>query len=50
MMRRILVDRARAHQATKRSGAWLNVTLDEGAIQSQPRSCDVIALDRALSE
>jgi RNA polymerase sigma factor (TIGR02999 family) len=50
MMRRILVDRARARQATKRSGTWLSVTLDEGVAQSPPRSCDVLALDRALSE
>jgi RNA polymerase sigma-70 factor, ECF subfamily len=30
MMRRILVDRARARNMTKRSGRWERVTLDEG--------------------
>lgn len=50
MMRRILVDRARARQAAKRSGTWLSVTLDEGIAESAARSCDVLALDRALSE
>jgi len=50
MMRRILVDRARAHQAAKRSGQWLTVTLDEGIVHSPPRTCEVLALDRALTE
>jgi RNA polymerase sigma factor (TIGR02999 family) len=50
MMRRILVDRARARQATKRSGTWLSVILHDGMAPSSPRSCDVLALDRALSE
>jgi RNA polymerase sigma factor (TIGR02999 family) len=50
MMRRILVDRARAHRADKRSGKWLNVTLDEGIAQSPAQTCDVLALDRALTE
>jgi len=50
MMRRILVDRARARRAAKRSGAFLSVLLDDGMAQSAPRSCDVIALDRALTE
>src|ERR1041384_2930323 len=31
MMRRILVDRARAHRMAKRSGQWARVTLDEMA-------------------
>jgi RNA polymerase sigma factor (TIGR02999 family) len=50
MMRRILVDRARARHAAKRSGTFLSVGLDEGIAQSDPRSCDVLALDRALCE
>jgi hypothetical protein len=48
MMRRILVDRARARQAGKRSGTFLSVVLDEGMAQSSPPSCDVPALDHAL--
>jgi RNA polymerase sigma factor (TIGR02999 family) len=50
MMRRILVDRARAHQAAKRSGTFLSVALEDANAQSLPRSCDLLALDRALSE
>ncbi|HEY3092650.1 MAG TPA: ECF-type sigma factor [Vicinamibacterales bacterium] len=50
MMRRILVDRARAHRAAKRSGRYLSVALEDAAAQSGPRSCDVLALDRALTE
>ena len=50
MMRRILVDRARARQAAKRSGTFVSVVLDDGIAQSSPRTCDVLALDRALSE
>ena len=37
MMRRILVDRARARNMAKRSGRWARVTLDEDVAQSQAR-------------
>jgi len=50
MMRRILVDRARARNRAKRSGGWARVTLDEEVAQSQEREVDVLDLDRALSE
>src|SRR6201988_2784029 len=50
MMRRILVDRARAHRAAKRSGRYLSVALEDAAAQSAPPSCDLLALDRALTE
>ncbi|HEY6508408.1 MAG TPA: ECF-type sigma factor, partial [Vicinamibacterales bacterium] len=50
MMRRILVDRARARNMTKRSGQWARVTLDEGAGVAQAREVDVLDLDRALVE
>ena len=50
MMRRILVDRARARNRAKRSGGWARVTLDEEVAQSQAREVDVLDLDRALSE
>ena len=50
MMRRILVDRARARNMAKRSGRWARVTLDEEVAQSQPREVDVLDLDRALGE
>ena len=50
MMRRILVDRARARRMNKRSGRWARITLDEGVAQAQAREVDVLDLDRALSE
>jgi len=50
MMRRILVDRARARNMRKRSGQWARVTLDEDAALEQARAVDVLDLDRALSE
>ena len=50
MMRRILVDRARARNMAKRSGRWARVTLEDEVAQSQPREVDVLDLDRALGE
>jgi RNA polymerase sigma-70 factor, ECF subfamily len=50
MMRRILVDRARARRMSKRSGRWARVTLAEDVAQSQARDVDVLDLDRALTE
>lgn len=49
MMRRVLVDRARARRATKRSGQWARVTLDEGAKVQEPVGVDVLDLDAALT-
>jgi RNA polymerase sigma factor (TIGR02999 family) len=48
MMRRLLVDRARARNMAKRSGRWVRVTLDEELAQGQA-DVDVLDLDRALS-
>lgn len=50
MMRRVLVDHARAHQARKRASGGLRVDLTEGLAVSQPRPVDLITLDRALEE
>jgi RNA polymerase sigma factor (TIGR02999 family) len=50
MMRRILVDRARAHKMAKRSGRWGRVTLTEEAAQGTQRDVDVLDLDNALDE
>jgi RNA polymerase sigma factor (TIGR02999 family) len=50
MMRRILVDRARARNMAKRSGRWARVTLDEAIAQGAGRDVDVLDLDRALTE
>jgi RNA polymerase sigma factor (TIGR02999 family) len=49
MMRRILVDRARARRMAKRSGQWARVTLDEAAKASPPVDVDVLDLDAALT-
>jgi RNA polymerase sigma factor (TIGR02999 family) len=49
MMRRILVDRARARRMAKRSGRWARVTLDEGATVVRPVEADVLDLDAALT-
>jgi len=48
MMRRILVDHARSRQYAKRGGDARPVSLDEGAIVSEARTAEVIALDEAL--
>lgn len=50
IMRRILVDRARARKTTKRSGQWARVTLDESLAEHQSRDVDVLDLDAALTE
>ena len=50
MMRRILVDRARARNMAKRSGRWDRVTLVEDAARTSPREVDVLDLDAALDE
>jgi RNA polymerase sigma factor (TIGR02999 family) len=49
MMRRVLVDHARAHHARKRVSG-LRVELTEGVAAADPRQLDFIALDRALDE
>ena len=49
MMRRILVDRARARRMAKRSGRWARVTLDEGVRAASPINVDVLDLDAALT-
>ena len=48
MMRRLLVDCARARNMAKRSGRWARVTLDEEIAQGQA-PIDVLDLDRAMS-
>lgn len=49
LMRQILVDYARSHEAAKR-GADLRVELDASLVLPQVRATDVIALDDALSD
>jgi RNA polymerase sigma factor (TIGR02999 family) len=48
MMRRILVDRARRARVERRSGRWVQVTLDRRLAGSQGPDIDVLALDQAL--
>ena len=48
LMRRILVDHARSHNAAKRGGLQEKVTLDEAAELSPNRSFELVALDGAL--
>jgi len=48
MMRRILVDRARARRSGKRSGRWSRVTLDQAFAATLPTEVDVLDLDTAL--
>jgi RNA polymerase sigma factor (TIGR02999 family) len=50
IMRRILVDFARARQNLKRGGGALQVTLDEGLVVSPESGADLLALDEALEK
>lgn len=50
IMRRILVDHARANRTRKRLGDRSTVGLDGVTLVSNPASIDVIALDRALTD
>jgi RNA polymerase sigma factor (TIGR02999 family) len=50
MMRRILVDHARARKAGKRAGGWTRVELDEAVEISDERDVDLVLLDEALVE
>ena len=49
LMRRILVDRARARRMHKRSGNWARVTLDEAMKVGAPIAVDILDLDAALT-
>ena len=50
IMRRILVDFARARQNLKRGGGARQVTLDEGLVVSPESGADLLALDEALDK
>jgi RNA polymerase sigma-70 factor (ECF subfamily) len=50
MMRRVLIDHAREHQAAKRPGAAVKVVLDDRVGATEPRDCELMALDQALIE
>jgi RNA polymerase sigma factor (TIGR02999 family) len=48
LMRRILVDHARAHGAAKRGSGAITVTISEELIHIAQRDIDLLALDQAL--
>ena len=50
MMRRILVDHARAHQAGKRGADFQKLSLDDNIDKAVERSNEIVALDEALRE
>jgi RNA polymerase sigma-70 factor, ECF subfamily len=49
VMRRVLVDHAKAHNAVKRGGELQRVEFDEGVAFSNERSIEVLAVDEALT-
>lgn len=48
LIRRILVDHARAHQAAKRGGGAFKLTLDEALATPEGKDINLVALDEAL--
>jgi RNA polymerase sigma factor (TIGR02999 family) len=51
VMRRVLLDYARAHRAAKRGGAYKRVSLDDGLLADADQRADVlIAVDDALTK
>jgi RNA polymerase sigma factor (TIGR02999 family) len=50
IMRRILVDYARAHRAKKRGGGWDKLAFDDALAPSVEPNVDLIALDDALKD
>jgi RNA polymerase sigma-70 factor, ECF subfamily len=49
LMRRILVDSARAHRSKKRGAGVSKITLEEALIRPKEKDAELIALDDALS-
>lgn len=49
VMRRILVDRARAQRARKRGEGWDVVSLNEAMLPAPAKSAELLALDEALT-
>lgn len=49
LMRRILVDHARAHLAEKRGGLGVKIQLDEAHFMPEEKGDDLLALDEALA-
>jgi RNA polymerase sigma factor (TIGR02999 family) len=49
-MRRVLIDHARRHCASKRSGNLRRVELDDGMVSVEDQADDLVALDTALEK
>jgi RNA polymerase sigma factor (TIGR02999 family) len=49
LMRRILVDHARAHAAAKRGGASPNLSLDEAMVMAKERGSDLLVIEELLT-
>ncbi len=49
LMRRVLVEFARAHGSQKRRGEWQKESLDEAHVATPVRGRDLVALDEALT-
>jgi len=50
LMRRILIDHARNHARAKRGGRAQNLSLNEGALATQEKASELLALDDALTD
>lgn len=50
MMRRILVDHARRHKASKRGAGMPTLALDQAPLPAQSESMDLLGLDEALEK
>jgi RNA polymerase sigma-70 factor (ECF subfamily) len=50
LMRRIMVDHARARHALKRGAGAIRVTLDETALVTEERAVEMLALDEAMEK
>ena len=48
MMRRVLIDHARAHAAEKRGGGAIRLSIDDVQVPLEQRAADFVALDEAL--
>jgi RNA polymerase sigma factor (TIGR02999 family) len=48
MMRRVLIDHARAHATEKRGGATIHLSLDDVQVSIEERATSFVALDEAL--
>lgn len=50
MIRRVLVDHARARHARKRGGTAVRIALSDAKLVERPKNVDVLALDQVLDE